>query len=365
MALPMRTVTAFAPGRVNLIGEHTDYNGGLALPFAIGEGVTVRALVAAEPRIDVVALDLGEKDSFALDEIEPAAGWRGFARGMVAELIERGHEMMGGRLDIAGTVPRGGGLGSSAALAVSLGLALTALADLSGRKRVELAARVERGTLSAHERIELAKLCSRVENVWVGARSGLLDQLAALFGERNCAIAIDFDSLDLRLVPVALEDHRLVLLDSREQHVNAASGYNQRRAECDEACALLGLRSLREARPNDVPRLPAPLADRVRHVIDENERVLGAIEALERRDWGALGRLLDASHRSSRDLYALSTPAVETAVGRLLGAGALGARVVGGGFGGHVLGLMPPGAEAPAGAFEVVPSAGAGLRRAE
>jgi galactokinase len=349
----LSTVTAFAPGRVNLIGEHTDYNGGLALPFAIGRGVTVRAAASRRRRVEAVALDLGEGDGFGLENIEPASGWRGFVRGIVAELVDRGYEVPGARLEITGTVPRGGGLGSSAALAVALALAWAALA--SGWERLEL---------SERERIELAGLCSRVEHVWVGARSGLLDQLAALFGDHDHAVAIDFDSLSVRQVPLSRRGHRMVLLDSREQHVNAASGYNQRRAECDEACALLGLRSLRQARLEDVQRLPARLGDRLRHVIDENERVLQAIDALERCDWPALGTLLDASHVSSRDLYGLSTPAVESAVERLRGSGALGARLVGGGFGGHVLGLIPPGVELPAEAVEVAASAGARLLRA-
>jgi galactokinase len=349
MATPLPTAIAFAPGRVNLIGEHTDYNRGLALPFAIGDGVKVRAMAAGSRRVEALALDLGEADGFGLEEIEPASGWRAFVRGIVAELTERGYEVPGARFEITGTVPRGGGLGSSAAFAVALALAWAALAR--GAER-----------LSSRERIELAKLCSRVEHIWVGARSGLLDQLAALFGERDHAVAIDFDSLSVCHVPLSLEGHRMVLLDSREQHMNAASGYNQRRAECEEACALLGLRSLREARLEDVERLPAPLGNRVRHVIDENERVRQAIDALERRDWLQLGRLLEASHVSSRDLYRLSTPAVESAVERLRGSGALGVRLVGGGFGGHVLGLMPPGSEAPADAFEVRAGGGAWVR---
>jgi galactokinase len=354
MAHPPPTVIAFAPGRVNLIGEHTDYNGGLALPFAIADGVTVRAWSSLGRRVEACALDLGETDSFDLEQIEPRSGWRGFVRGIVRELADRGYEAPGARLEITGTVPRGAGLGSSAALAIALAVAWAALARGGGRLE-----------LSRRARIELAELCSRVEHTWVGARSGLLDQLAALFGEPAHAVAIDFDSLSVRQVALSLRGHRLVLLDSREQHLHAASGYNERRAECDEACSLLGLRSLREARLEHVQRLPAPLGDRVRHVIEENKRVLQAIDALEQRDWLTLGGLLDASHASSRDLYRLSTPAVESAVERLRGSGALGARLVGGGFGGHVLGLMPPGAELPAGAVEVAASAGASLLQAE
>jgi galactokinase len=344
----MRTVQAFAPGRVNLIGEHTDYNAGLALPFALAEGVTVRASALDESRVHAIALDLGESDVFSLDAIEPASGWRAFVRGTVAELSRRAPGLGGARLEITGSVPRGGGLGSSGALGVALGLALGALAG------------------SVHsDGVELAKACARVENVWVGARSGLLDQLAALFSEREHALAIDFRSLAIRPVTLQLEGYRLVLLDSGERHANAALGYNQRRAECDQACAVLGIASLRDARVGDLERLPARLADRARHVLEENARVEQAIEALERRDPVALGQLLVASHESSRDLYELSTPAVEAAVERLRQAGAVGARLVGGGFGGHILGLMPPGTELPPDAFEVRASGGARVVVAE
>jgi galactokinase len=341
-------LTAFAPGRVNLIGEHTDYNAGLALPFAIGEGVTVRAQELAMPRVEAVAVDLGEDDAFSLERVEPTTGWRAFVRGIAAELVARGYELAGARLEISGTVPRGAGLASSAAFAVAIAIALRGL--------------VRASEPSHQERIELAELCSRVENVWVGARSGLLDQLASLFGQREFAVAIDFQSLAIRLVSLALNGHRLVLLDSGEQHTHAASGYNERRAECERACALLGIQTLREASLEDAARLPEPLANRVRHIVGENRRVVEATEALERQDWVALGRLLDEAHASLRDLYEVSTPALEQAIARLQEAGALGARLVGGGFGGHALGLMPPGAELPAGAFVVQAAAGARVK---
>jgi galactokinase len=339
-------LTAFAPGRVNLIGEHTDYNAGLALPFAIAEGVTVRARAMSQRRIEAAALDLGQADLFSLEAPGRAQGWRALVRGLAAELVVRGYELPGARLEISGTVPRGAGLASSAAFAVAVALALSGLA---GDSRL-----TERG------RIELAQLCSRVENDWVGVRSGLLDQLASLFGEHDSAVAIDFESLEIEIVPLALAGHRLVLLDSGEKHLNAASGYNERRAECERACVLLGIETLRQATLDDARRLTSPLGDRVRHVMGENERVRSAVGALRSADWALLGDLLNAAHESLRDLYRVSTPALERAVERLRQAGALGARLVGGGFGGHVLGLMAPGDELPAGAFEV--RAGGGAR---
>ncbi len=338
------SATAFAPGRVNLIGEHTDYNEGLALPFAISDGVTVRATRTEAGRIEAVATDLGRRDSFALGEIEPADGWRAFVRGAAAEVVRHGAQLTGARLEISGTVPRGSGLSSSAALEVALTMALFALSDAP-----------------VPERIELAQLCSRIENEWVGARTGLLDQLASLYGERDTAVEIDFRSLTVNRVALDLGEFSLVTLDSGERHAIAGSGYNQRRAECAGACRELGVASLREATLEMAERLPEPLAARVRHVVSENDRVRAAVRALAERDLSALGRLLDASHASLRDCYDVSTPAVEATVERLREAGALGARIVGGGFGGNVLGLLPPGVSAPEGAVTVTPGPGAAL----
>ena len=348
-------VTAFAPGRVNLIGEHTDYNDGLALPFAIAQGVTVTAAPGDGERVSVVAADLGAHDSFDLDAPARAPGWRGFARGIVSELSAAGCDLVPARLEITGTVPRGSGLSSSAALEVALSLAVLAIAGAP-----------------APPRLDLARLCSRVENEWVGAQTGLLDQIASLCGEPDSALRVDFRSLDVRPVALALDGYSLVTLDSGQRHANARdagsapdaeAGYNQRRRECARACELLGIDSLREATAAMADRLPDPLADRVRHVVGENERVDETVDALAAGDLERVGALLNASHASLRDLYAVSTPAVERTVDRLRQAGAVGARIMGGGFGGHVLGLLPPGAEPPEGAVGVSPGPGARLLR--
>jgi galactokinase len=336
--------TAFGPGRVNLIGEHTDYNDGLALPFAISEGVTVRATALTAPRIEAVAVDLGARDSFPLATPPPVSGWRAFVRGAVTELQRAGIEVRGARLEISGTVARGAGLSSSAALEVALILALTALSNAP-----------------EPDRLELAKMCSRIENEWVGAQTGLLDQIASLFGEQDRALRIDFRSLDVRPVALELGGWTLVTLDSGEHHSNAASGYNQRRSECAQACELLGVASMRDVTLEMAEQLPAPLSNRARHVITENARVEAAVAALASSDLNEVGRLLDASHASLRDDYEISTPAVEAAVARLRDAGAAGARIVGGGFGGHVLGLLRPDAGVPKGALEVRPGPGARL----
>jgi galactokinase len=278
--------SAFAPGRVNLIGEHTDYNGGLALPFAIEQGITVTVGTGppeAQPFRDAVAAELG---------VPPVA------------------------VEIHSDLPAGAGLASSAALGAALALAL-------GGER---------------DRWELARLCQRVENDHLGARTGLLDQVAVLMAPPGGALLIDFARLSTEPVALELGDWRLALLDSGERHAHAESGYNERRAECERGDAR-----------------------RLRHVETENARVREAVDALAGADLRRLAELLDESHASLRDDFDVSTPAVEAARERMLAAGAAGARIMGGGFGGSVLGLFPPGARPPAEALAVQPGSPARL----
>jgi galactokinase len=337
-------VQAFAPGRVNLIGEHTDYNDGLCLPFAIDRGVIVAANPLEGAAIEAHALDLAERDRFELGPDLAVGGaptgWRRFVRGAAAELLRAGIELRPCRLRIAGDVPRGAGLSSSAALSVSLCLAMGAVAGAEPPGRVEL-----------------ARLCSRIERDWCGADTGLLDQLASLFGERGRALRIDMRGPVVDPVPLDLAGHVLATIDSGADRSVATSGYNERREECRAACRALGVASLRDADGHE--GLPEPLGRRVRHVLSENERVDATVAALASRDLVAVGRLLDESHRSLRDDYEVSVPAVEEAVRRCKRAGALGARIMGGGFGGSVLALFPPGAALPTGAVAVEPGEGA------
>ena len=326
-------VVARGPGRVNLIGEHTDYNGGLALPFAIDRGVTV----TAEPheRFEVEAVDLGETDAFDLRP-EKADGWRAFVRGTVAELQAAGRTLRPARVTIEGDLEQGSGLSSSAALEAALCLALLGVAgEDEGDRRA------------------LAELCSRVENDWVGAQTGLLDQLAVLLSTDGHALRLDFRSGGADPVPLDLGDWTLATVDSGATHTHAGSGYNERRRECEAACEALGIETLRDAPEH--PDLPAPLDRRVRHVQTENTRVDAMVAALAAEDLQEAGRLLDASHASLRDDYEASVPEVEDTVRRCKAEGAVGARMVGGGFGGHVLALFPPDASPPGDALVVRP----------
>jgi galactokinase len=292
-------------------------------------------------RIEAVARDLGEEDAFELRGVMPKPGWRAFVRGTAAELQAAGRPLRGTRLEISGDLPHAAGLGSSAAMCVALALAL--LGD------------------EPRNRLELARLCSQVERRWAGAETGLLDQLAALLASPGHALMLDLRDVSAAPVPLELGDWTLAVLGSGTPREHAASGYNRRREECRAACAELGLASLRDAGPGDPDRLPDPLGRRVRHVLSENERVEQAVAALGDADLERLGHLLDASHASLRDDFEVSTPGVERAVEACRMAGAAGARVVGGGFGGAVLALYPPGAEPVAGSLAVEPGPAARL----
>jgi galactokinase len=345
--VPDRAV-AFGPGRANLIGEHTDYNGGLSLPFALEQGVRVTAERRAGAEVVAHAVDRGEHYAFPLGaraERDEGGGWRALVAGSIAELSAAGVALAAATLTIESSVPAGAGLSSSAALEVAVCLALLALA----------------GAEEAIDRVELARLCSRVENDWLGARTGLLDQLASLLGRAGHALRIDFRTLAAEPVPIDLAGWRLVAVDSGERHSLAESGYNERRAECERARGLLGLASLRDASLAAAAGLPEPLDRRVRHVVEENARVDATVAALGRGDLPAVATLLDDSHRSLRDLYDASTEAVERTVRALAAAGAAGARMMGGGFGGAVLALLPPGVPLPAAALELTPSDGGRL----
>jgi galactokinase len=272
------SVRVWAPGRVNLIGEHTDYSGGLVLPIAIQLGITLTC-----ERADGVALD--------------APGGERYVAAVEAELAELGRRPVGlsGRVDA--DLPQGAGLGSSGAFAVAVGLALCTVAEFD------------------LEPLELAQACQRAERRAVGVPSGILDQASSLLGREGCALLLDCGTLEHRWVELPA-DLAFVVVDSGERHSHEHSGYADRR---------------RELEAGD-PR-------RVRHVASENERVRTAVAALERGDLDALGKLFAASHASLRDDYEVSTPTLDRVVEAALEAGALGARMTGGGFGGSVVAL--------------------------
>jgi galactokinase len=322
----MPRATAHAPGRINLIGEHTDYNHGLVMPIALRLGVTVLARSRDDPRARLTtdASVTPAEASYRIGEERKDGTWVDRARGVTAILAREGIPIGGFDAEITSDLPLGAGLGSSAAFAIAL---LRALSDL-----FELAL----------DEPAIVRVAHAAETEFAGARAGLLDQLASVYGRRSEALLIDMRDLDTRTIPLP-PSIELAVIDSGSRHEHATGGYNRRREECEEACRHLGVRSLRdvEDRPLEtvLERLPAPLDRRVRHVVTENARVREAAVALDAGDEPRLGAILTAAHRSLRDDYEVSTPQLDRLVDLARAAGALGSRLVGGGFGGSIIAL--------------------------
>lgn len=322
-------VVARAPGRVNLIGEHTDYNDGFVFPCAIGFETRVAARARNDSLYRVMAADFGTTiDTFqALGVMERSREnpWSNYVRGVVVEMRRAGFEVKGADLAIAGNLPQGAGLSSSAALEVAMALAVAALAGRAGT-----------------DRTEIAKICQRAENDFVGCKCGIMDQLVSARGVDGAALLIDCRSLDCRPVS-APEDAAILIVHSGVIHGHVEGKYNERRRQCEEAAAMLGVAKLRDADEAVLARhenqLDPVTFRRARHVITENRRTIEAADAFARSDLAALGRLMRESHLSMRDDFEITTPDIDrlaaitnTAIGE-----AGGARMTGGGFGGAVV----------------------------
>ncbi len=324
------TVRYAAPGRVNLIGEHTDYNRGFALPIALPQRTTVTFTPGSFDSITVRS-DRGEGQLRIPLTTTPgdATGWAAYVAGVVWALRDAGHLVPGGTMSITSTLELGSGLASSAALECAVLGALTTAADIN------------------IDRIDLAMLAQRAENDYVGAPTGLLDQMASLFAEPATALLIDFR--ELTVTPVGFDaDARgmaLLLIDSRARHENVDGDYAARRESCERAAADLQVSSLREVQDRGRAALDQVFdrldARRARHVITENQRVLDFVEALRNSSFVEAGRILNASHVSMRDDFEISTEHIDLIADTAVRAGAFGARLTGGGFGGCVIALVP------------------------
>jgi galactokinase len=321
-----------APGRVNLIGEHTDYNQGFVLPFAIDAACTATVAHRDRPEITVRSTQADEPVTITLDELRPGTGgWAGYALGVVWDLRRRGVGVPGLAIEVDSTVPRGAGLSSSAALVCSVATALDELLELS---------------LSADDLLAVTRAA---ENDFVGAPTGGMDQLAVLRCTAGHALFCDMRTLQAEQVPFDLAGHGLTVLvvDTRAEHGHASGEYRKRRAGCERAAALLGVPALRDVAVDDLDaaldRLPDDELRRyVRHVVSEDERVLRTVELLRAGRPDAIGPLLAESHASMRDDFRITIPELDVAVDTLLEQGALGARMTGGGFGGCAIGLIDP-----------------------
>jgi len=314
-----RSPTFVAPGRVNLMGDHTDYNGGFVLPLAIDRACTVTAARRSGHRVTAVSVDVPGAVEVAVDggddPFDVVPTWGRFVAGSVRALVDRGVRVAAAELAISSTVPVGSGLSSSSALSVAL---TQSLAHLAGTQVTGVAA---------------AQLASAAEIAATGVPGGLMDQLASLFGQAGHALLID--CRDLSVTPVEIPPGiAVVVVHSGVARTLVRAAYASRRAECEAAAAALAVPSLRDATFDQVRDLP-----RARHVVTENARVLAMAEALPTGDLSVLGPLLLASHSSLRDAYEVSTPELDTLVEILVECGAAGARLTGAGFGGCVVAL--------------------------
>ncbi|MCT2584015.1 galactokinase [Actinophytocola gossypii] len=329
-----------APGRVNLIGEHTDYNDGFVLPFALPFRIAVAARARADGKLAVTTIgDDGRPqraEPVAVDALEPGVvtGWAAYPSGVSWVLRHEGF-LSGADLVIAGDVPAGAGLSSSHALQCATALALL---GLSG---------VELDQPGAPSRTEVASWVQRSENDFVGVPTGLLDQTASLCCVESHVLFLDVRSGAMEQVPfdAAAAGFDVLVIDTRARHSHGESGYRERRAGCERAAELLGVAALRDVDPagldDALARLPEELRPLVRHVVTENDRVRRTVELLRAGRLADTGDLLSASHVSLRDDYRVSCLELDVAVDAALAAGALGARMTGGGFGGSAIALVP------------------------
>ena len=319
-----------APGRVNLIGEHTDYNAGLCLPIALPHATYAAVRRRDDDVLTVASAQQDDRFEGRLTEVSPGSvdGWAAYVAGVAWALREAGHALPGMDLVVDGRVPLGSGLSSSAALICSSALAMCAAAGIDPDRQALVAATM------------------RAESEVAGAPTGGLDQTAALLGEAGRALLIDFRDHTTRTVPWLPDDAGLELLvvDTRTSHSHADGGYRSRREDCEAAAHALGVTSLREVAERDLDRLgDERLRRRARHVVTEVDRVTATVTAIADGDWARVGELFTASHASMRDDFEISCPELDLVVGTALDHGALGARMTGGGFGGSAIALVPVG----------------------
>lgn len=327
------TLYTRAPGRVNLIGEHTDYNEGFVLPVAINRAAYVLARPRDDRRLRAYARQKEEQVTIALDELQPdrVQGWPAYIAGMADFLGRAGHALVGADLLIDGDVPQGAGLSSSAALEVAVGATLLGLAG------------------HPIDRVQLAQVGQQTEHTYIHVMSGIMDQLISTQGKANHALLIDCRDYSTQPLPLR-SDVQIVVCNSNVKRELAQSGYNQRRAECDEAVRLLTsalpeIRTLRDVTPEQLDQhqdlLPPIILKRARHIVSENARVLQSADALRRGDLQRFGALMNEAHASYRDDFEASLPQIEVLVSAAQPLpGVYGSRLTGGGWGGCTVSLV-------------------------
>jgi galactokinase len=322
------------PGRIDLIGGHTDYNDGFVFPIALERHVAMAAAPRDDRLLNVHSLNFDAHAQMPLDDLRksPDALWMDYVAGVAHFLQQRGIELCGMDAVVWGNVPVAAGLSSSAAIEVATAMTFQALTGFDMAP------------------VDVALLCQRAENEFVGMKCGIMDQFIAILGRKGHALLIDCRSLEYELVPIPADGHKFVVCDTRVPRALVDSEYNTRRAQCEEAVRLLqqrlpDIKALRDVTPADLAAhahlLPEQVLKRARHVVTENQRVLDTADALKQGDLRRVGRLLTQSHESQRDDYEVSVPALDIIADTAAHVdGALGARGAGAGFGGCAIALV-------------------------
>lgn len=340
-----------APGRLELLGNHTDYNQGLVLALAIDKYIFIAASPRTDGKIELVSSAFEEKEAFPIHDLQkhPRAPWVNYVKGVLEQLRKHGVFFKGFNAAIHGTIPMGAGLSSSAAIEVATALTMRkmypyTLTPTGSTVPPKPDAHGELPALGMQEKIELAKLCQAAENQYVGVQSGLLDQIASLFGKEFQALELDFQSLSVEYLPMWGEVV-IVVCNTGLKHELVAGEYNELRRHCEEAARALGVKTLRSVDPAFLAANKSRLTERqyqcAYHVVGEIQRVIFGSRALREEDYAQFGQYMFQSHESSRDFFKNSSPELDLLVDVARAhPGCLGARLTGGGFGGATINLV-------------------------
>ena len=351
-----------APGRVNLIGEHTDYNDGFVLPVAINRKITIAARKRQDQQVVLYSIDFNQTVNFSLDKIQRSEGakpskstefWANYPKGVVHFLLEEGLDLSGADIAITGDIPQGAGLSSSAAFEVASAFAFIELSEsVKMRKcKSEKAGKSAIGNQqSAIDRVSLALLCQKAENQFVGVNCGIMDQFISAMGKKDHTLFLDCRSLNFELVPLNLHDTKIVVCNTKLKRELASSEYNKRRKQCERGVELLSewlgdIKALRDVSVEEFSkygdRLPEIIRKRCGYVIAENARVIDSVKALKSGELEHFGKLMAESHTGLRDEYEVSCAELDTLVEAAGNVdGVIGARMTGAGFGGCTVNLV-------------------------
>ena len=325
----LKPTMVFSPGRINLIGEHTDYNEGFVFPAAIDKGIYVAMRKSGSDKSSVYALDMEESLDFSTNNmvISELGSWKNFIIGVVAEVLKKGKKVQGFNAVFSGDIPNGSGLSSSAALENSIVFGLNELFGLQLTRK------------------EMIIISQKAEHNYVGVKCGIMDQYASMFGQKDKALLLDCRTITSEAFMINLGDYELILINTNVKHQLSESAYNDCRRVCEKAAAMLNIKALRDANEKDLLDIKSKLSEedyqKVLYVVQENERVMEASEALKNNDLKTLGSLLFDTHKGLKDKYNVSCAELDFLVDRATeDSSVIGARMMGGGFGGCTINIV-------------------------